>query len=56
MKGNVGHLQQLGPAFKKRLLSDYTTTATCLSQVLCISGKIDEGSQNVTELKCEWVA
>ena len=51
----IGPTQQLASAFKKRLLSDHPATATCLGQILCITAKIDEGSQNIKELKCEWV-
>jgi hypothetical protein len=51
----IGHTQQLPSAFKRRLLSDHPTTAKCLGQILCISTKIEEGIQNVMELKSEWV-
>jgi hypothetical protein len=46
---------QLASAFKERLTKDYPGAATCLGNVLCLLGRIEEGSERFSEVKCLWM-
>ena len=44
----------LADAFKKRLRNCHSETATCLGEVLCIRGQIDDGNDHFTDVTCVW--
>jgi hypothetical protein len=51
----IGPTQQLASAFKDRLQNEHPATATCLGHVLCISAHIEEESESIKEMKCNWM-
>lgn len=58
-RGEKGQLidltRQLAFAFKQRLQQDHPETAHCLESILCISGQIESGSDQFSDVKCLWM-
>jgi hypothetical protein len=55
-KGKLIELtRELASAFKERLQKDYPKTATCLGNVFCISGHIEDGSDCFSEVRSLWM-
>lgn len=57
-RGEKGDLiestRQLADAFKRRLNGDHPEAASCLGNVLCLFGTVDEETNSLPKLGCHW--